>query len=308
MTAGLVQAFSRRFDTNQLDRGIREKRGKHAHRIGATAHAGDDLIGQAAMFGEELLAGLGTDDRLEIADHLRERMRADHRTDGVDVIVRVLQVLLEGAVHRFLERRRAAGHRHQLAAEDLHLGDVGVFFLDVHLAHVNLAGNSHQRAGGGQGHAVLAGAGFGDDLGLAHELGQQRFAQAVVDLVRAGVVEVFAFQVDLRAAELFRQAPGVEDRAGASDVVGEQTGQFLLEVFALADFLVGGVDVVHCLLEVRRYQLAAVGAEVAERVGHGCKVRVLSHGVLVLVGPMRLGSLSGEKTHIPAQDHGQGIS
>ncbi len=34
------------------------------------------------------------------------------------------------------------------------------------LAHVDLAGDADQRAGGGQRHAVLTGAGFGDHLGL----------------------------------------------------------------------------------------------------------------------------------------------
>lgn len=131
-------------------------------------------------------------------------MRPDDRTDGIDEALWVLEVFLEGAVYRFLERRGAAGNRHQLAAEDLHLGDVGVFFLDIHLAHVDLAGDAHQRTGGGEGHAVLPGAGLGDDFLLAHELGQQRLAQAVVDLVRTGVIEVFTLEVDLRTAEFFR--------------------------------------------------------------------------------------------------------
>ncbi len=61
--------------------------------------------------------------------------------------------------------------------------------------------------------------------------------------------------------ELVRQAAGVEDGAGAADVVGKQRGEFLLEVFALADGFVGDVDVVHGLLEVRGHQLTTVGAE-----------------------------------------------
>ena len=47
---------------------------------------------------------------------------------------------------------------------------------------------------GGGGHAVLAGAGLGDEAGLAHPLGEQRLAEHVVDLVRAGVVEVLALE------------------------------------------------------------------------------------------------------------------
>ncbi len=36
---------------------------------------------------------------------------------------------------------------------------------------------------------MLAGAGLGDDAGLAHALDEQCLAERVVDLVRAGVVE-----------------------------------------------------------------------------------------------------------------------
>ena len=59
---------------------------------------------------------------------------------------------------------------------------------------------AEQRARGRGRHAVLAGTGLGDDPGLAHLLGQQGLAQHIVDLVRSGVVEVFAFQEDPRTA------------------------------------------------------------------------------------------------------------
>ncbi len=280
MAAGLVQAFAGRLDAHQLDRGVFQEGCEDAHGIGTAADAGDHLVRQATMPGEKLAARLLTDDRLEIADHLRERMRADHRADGVEVVLRILQVFLEGAVHRFLERRRASGDRHQLAAEDLHLGDVGMFLLDVHLAHVDFAGDAHQRAGGGQGDTVLAGAGLGDHLGLAHEPGKQCLAQTVIDFVCPGVIQVLALQVNLRATELLGEAPSMEDRARPAHVVGEQGCQFLLEILALADLFVGQVDVVHRLLEVRRHQLATVGAEVAVGVGHGSETRIGRHGFI----------------------------
>ena len=45
------------------------------------------------------------------------------------------------------------------------------------------------------------GAGLRDHAPLAHEAREQRLAEHVVDLVRAGVREVLALQVDARAAE-----------------------------------------------------------------------------------------------------------
>ena len=49
---------------------------------------------------------------------------------------------------------------------------------------------------------MLAGASFRDDAPLAHAHRQQRLSQAVVDLVRAGMQQVFALEIDLRSAQL----------------------------------------------------------------------------------------------------------
>ena len=43
---------------------------------------------------------------------------------------------------------------------------------------------------------MLTGAGLGDDARLAHPLGEQRLAERVVDLVRAGMRQVFALEQD----------------------------------------------------------------------------------------------------------------
>ena len=61
---------------------------------------------------------------------------------------------------------------------------------------------AEERRRGGRGHAVLAGAGLGDQPRLAHALGQQRLAEHVVDLVRAGVVEVLALEEQPHAEPL----------------------------------------------------------------------------------------------------------
>ena len=62
---------------------------------------------------------------------------------------------------------------------------------------------------------MLTRAGFGDDALLSHALGEQSLAEAVVDLVRAGVQQVFALQIDLRAAQ-FLGEPFAQETA-ASD-------------------------------------------------------------------------------------------
>ena len=65
--------------------------------------------------------------------------------------------------------------------------------------------------GGGNIFRYNAVAGFGDHTRLAHALGQHGLADGVVDLVRAGVVQVFALQVNLRATHFAAHASCMVD-------------------------------------------------------------------------------------------------
>ena len=69
---------------------------------------------------------------------------------------------------------------------------------------------------------MLSGAGFGDDAMLAHALDQQRLAEAVVDFVRAGVQQVFALEINLRAAEFFGQALREKQSRGTAGISAQQ--------------------------------------------------------------------------------------
>ena len=110
-----------------------------------------------------------------------------------------------------------------LGAEQPHPGDVERLPLGVDLAHVDDALEAEQRAGGGGGDAVLTGAGLGDDPRLAHPLGEQRLTEHVVDLVRAGVVEVLALEQDPRAAGVLGRAASPRSAGdGPAGVVAQQ--------------------------------------------------------------------------------------
>ena len=142
--------------------------------------------------------------RLEVAHHGRIGMRAGRRADDVVGVVHVGDPVAQRLVHGVLERLRAGGDGVDLGAQQLHAEHVGLLPLDVDGAHEDLARHVELGAHGGHRHAVLAGAGLGDDARLAHALGQQDLAEAVVDLVAAGVVELVALEVDLGAAEVAR--------------------------------------------------------------------------------------------------------
>jgi hypothetical protein len=72
------------------------------------------------------------------------------------------------------------------------------------------------------GHPVLPGPGFGDQAALAHPNRQQPLAERVVDLVGAGVEEVFPLEVDADAAERAAQPFGVVEGGGPAGVRAEQ--------------------------------------------------------------------------------------
>ena len=137
------------------------------------------------------------DHRLEVAHHLRIGVRAGGRADQVVGVVDVGDPVAQRLVHGVLQRAAPEVTGAHLGAQQLHAEDVGLLPLDVGRAHVDHAGQAEAGADRGGGDAVLAGAGLGDDPGLAHAPGQQDLAEAVVDLVRAGVVQLFALQIDL---------------------------------------------------------------------------------------------------------------
>ena len=91
-------------------------------------------------------------------------------------------------VHRVLQRVRAAGHRDDFSAQQLHPEHVRLLTLDVLCTHIDNTGQAKTRANGGGGNAVLASARFGDDPRFAHADCKQDLPDAIVDFVRAGMV------------------------------------------------------------------------------------------------------------------------
>src|SRR5690606_19853807 len=97
------------------------------------------------------------------------------------------------------------------------------------------------------GHAMLARTGFRDDARLAQAAGQKNLADAVVDLMGARMVEVFALEPDLRAAELLRPALCVVDRTGTTYEVLEFVVEFFEKFRIVTVFLVSSLELVECM-------------------------------------------------------------
>ncbi len=113
--------------------------------------------------------------------------------------------IAHGFVDRVFQRAAARIHPDDLRAHQLHARDVEPLPLHVLRAHVYDAFHAKARRHCRRGHAVLSRARFRDNPALAHSFRQQRLAQAVVDLVRAGMQQIFALDVNTRAAEVFGQ-------------------------------------------------------------------------------------------------------
>jgi hypothetical protein len=103
------------------------------------------------------------DDRLEIAHHGRIGMRARHGADAIEGVADIGDPVAQRIVHRVLQRAAPAGDRDHLGPQQLHPEHVGFLPFDIVRAHIDDAFQPELGADRGGGHAVLAGAGFGDD-------------------------------------------------------------------------------------------------------------------------------------------------
>ena len=185
--------------------------------------------GSAPVSVEHLLARLLADDLLEVAHHRGERVRARDRAEDVVGGLDVRDPVAHGLVDRVLQGARARRDGDHLGAEQAHAGDVERLALGVDLAHVDRAVEAEEGRRGGGGDAVLARAGLGDDARLADALREQRLAEHVVDLVRAGVVEVFALQDDAGAAGVRGEARHLGDDRRPAGVAAAELGELGLE-------------------------------------------------------------------------------
>ena len=265
---------------------------KEADRVRAAADAGDQAVGQATLGLQHLRPRLLADHALEVAHHGRIGMRAG---DGADAIIGVAHVghpVAQGLVHRVLERARALLDGPHLRAQHLHAEHVGLLPLDVDRAHVDDAFEAESRASRRGRDAVLSGAGFGDDALFSHAAGKQDLADHVVDLVRAGVVELLALEIDLGAAEFFGQPLGEIERARAPDIMLEQMIELGLERGIGLCLLIGLLELKDQRHQRFGHEPSAVNAEASALVGSsaiGIGLLELAHAQLTPAASQREG-------------------
>ena len=177
-----------------------------------------------------------------------------------------------GFINRLLQRGLAGGHRDDLRAKKAHARDIERLPFHIDRAHIDDALQTGASGHRSRGDAVLARAGLGDDAGLAHALSEEDLAERIIDLVRAGVQQVFAFEVDLRAAELAGQPLGKIKWRGAAGIMVQQRGELRLEAGVFAQAQVLRREIVQRSHERFRHKHAAVRTEVAVLIRKRLKV------------------------------------
>ena len=98
---------------------------------------------------------------------------------------------------------------------------------------------------------------------------QQTLPHDVIDFVRARMAQIFAFQINLRSADGFRQTFRKIKRRFASDVFFQIISQLIPESGSVLDFGVSVGDFKHDLLQIVGQTDAAEAVEISVCVGIG---------------------------------------
>jgi hypothetical protein len=112
---------------------------------------------------------------------------------------------------------------------------------------------------------MLARARFGDDARLAHFHRQQPLANGIVDFVRPGMQQVFALQVNPRAAKFLRKTRSELQRRRPPGEILQQTLKLRLEGCIRFRKLVSALQLEERYHECFRHVTAAVGAKASWR-------------------------------------------
>src|SRR5918994_6347811 len=237
-----------------------DEAGEETDCVRASSDACDDSVRQAALGVEDLGPSFAADDGLQPAHDFGIGMGAGARADEVVGRLDVRDPIADRLRQRLLESPRPEFNRADFRPQELHPLHVRLLAAHVFRAHVHEAVETEARADGRRRDTVLPCSGLGHDARLAETPREERLAERVVDLVRAGVAEILALEVD---ALVVSEALGAVERRRPADVRPLER----LELEPKAGVVPDLVPAVFELVESRHERLgdvpSAVRAEVA---------------------------------------------
>ena len=161
-------------------------------------------------------------------------------------------------------------HRNDFCAEQTHPVHVQRLPAGIFLSHKYHALHAHQRRGSGSGDAMLSCSCLRDQTGFPHLLRQERLPQHVIDLVRARVVQIFPFQIDLRAAQIFCHLLRIIESRRSSRILIEQFCQFPVEFRVIFIMVIRFFQFNYRIHQCLRDILPAVNAKASVWIRHHC--------------------------------------
>ena len=96
---------------------------------------------------------------------------------------------------------------------------------------------------------MLTCSGLRDYTGLAHLLRKESLTEYVVYLVRTGVVQILALEVDLRAAEILCHLLSVVEQGRSAGVLAQQGVQLVVELLVVLVEFVSVLKLVYFIHE-----------------------------------------------------------
>ena len=145
-------------------------------------------------------------------------MGADCRPDDIICVGRMAAPVADRFIGRIFQCHITRSYGDDRRAQHLHFLHVCMLAFHIRLTHINDTFHIHQRTDSSGCHAVLSGSRLGYDTGFSHPAGQQDLSDRVVDLMSAGMVQIFTLQIYLAAIHLTQPFSLIERRR-AADIV-----------------------------------------------------------------------------------------
>jgi len=203
---GGIDTIASSFYTEKLDGQVLAERVEHARGIATTTDAGDDSVWKLAALLHHLLFRLIADNRLERADNSREGMRTNSRPNDVVRSRKVDYPSSQCLVDCVAQGLRARFHGNDRGSEKLDTEHIQSLAPNVFRTHVDGAFHAELGTDRSSRDTVLASSSLGNNLGFAESASNEYLAKCVVDLVAAGVVQIFSLQPDVRSTRVLGEA------------------------------------------------------------------------------------------------------